>query len=124
MAPQGKKNPQQSKKFNDRFPKLPFHTPSISKSDKALIAERVSKAEINLTHLNTLLTENDWLKVRFDSENGVWLVIHSYTPTGDDEPVGLVTHRAKRIQNAIGMALWAADELSDSDFVSDDDEDF
>lgn len=124
MATQGKKNKNYPKKSNDRFPKLPFHTPSIPKSDKALIAERVSKAEINFTHLNDLLSEADWLKVRFDSEDGVWLVIHSYTPTGDDEPIGLVTHRAKRLENAIGMAVWAADELSDSDFMSDEDDDF
>lgn len=105
-------------------PRLPFHSPTFTKAEKAELAEKSGKGDIRLIHFNDVLSQDDWLKVRFDSDNGVWLVIHSFTGGDNDAPIGLVTYRAKRLENALAMAIWKAGELSESDFITEEDDDF
>jgi hypothetical protein len=111
-------------KQGNQFQNLPFHSPSFTKSEKSDITAKLAKGEIGLQHIGVFLSDADWVKIRFDSDKGVWLLIHSYTPPGEDDPVGLVTYRAKGLANVVAMAIWKGEELSSSDFESDDDDDF
>lgn len=124
MAKKSSQPQQKKQKSYGSQPSLPFHNPSISKADKTEVAKRLASDEIKLQHLDDILTENDWLRVKYDSNNGVWNVLFTYTPVSGDEPVGIVSVRARRISNALGLALWHYDELSESSFEQEEDDDF
>lgn len=122
-----KKSTQPKKTYGSKgraYEKLPFHSPNVPKAVKKEISEKLHSNGITLNHLATFGQAGEWLKWRWDDENECWLIVHSFTPVGDDAPIGLVSYRAKDLVNAIALALWNYTELSESDFESDDDDDF
>lgn len=124
MAKKGSPSTQKAQYQRNGFAKLPFHSPSFTRAEKATMVEKLNAGDVGLVHLNEVLSQNDWLKLRYDNDNGVWLVIHSYTAPGSDEPMGLVTYRAKKLENALCMAIWGADNLDTSLFEPEEEDDF
>lgn len=124
MPPQNKKSQKKSDYQKNGYTKLPFYSPKPTKADKAQMLEKLRNGSVSLTHLDEIIGENDWLKLRYDHDNGIWLLMHTYTPSEADEPIGIVSYRNKSLHKTLLLALWYADEISDSDFVSEEDDDF
>lgn len=124
MAKDSKKTPFPRKSRSEGYAKLPFHSPSLSKTEKSEAVEKLVTSSPVLAYFGEVVSQSDWLKLRYDHENGVWLVMHTYTSNESGENVGIVTYRAKRLENALAFCIWKSSELSDTDFLSDDDDDY
>lgn len=124
MATKSKGTPNKANTYRNSQPKLEFHSPSLTRAEKTEAVGRLVGAGSVLPYFREMVSENDWLKLRYDTDNGVWIVMHTFTAESTGEQVGIVTYRAKQLENALAFALWNAENISDSDFLREGDDEF